>query len=92
MAKTASLTSGLLIKKGNATPADVAQAKSKVPEAPPVDTVENKGKGNEYHKALTVKLDRDRYMRLKQMGLQKDKSSQEIFIEALDAYLNDAEA
>ena len=33
------------------------------------------------------KLDKERYRRLKQTGLDQDKSSQEIFVEALDAYL-----
>ena len=40
-----------------------------------------------YYKALTVKLDRSRYETLKRVGLQFDKKSQEIFVEALDAYL-----
>lgn len=40
-----------------------------------------------YYKALTVKLDRARYEKLKHAGLKLDKKSQEIFVEALDAYL-----
>lgn len=42
---------------------------------------------SEYYKALTVKLDRHRYEALKNAGLKLDKKSQEIFVEALDAYL-----
>lgn len=40
-----------------------------------------------YYKALTVKLDRSRYETLKTAGVKLDKKSQEIFVEALDAYL-----
>ena len=40
-----------------------------------------------YYKALTVKLDRNRDETLKNAGLKRDKKSQEIFVEALDAYL-----
>ena len=40
-----------------------------------------------YYKSLTVKLDRARYETLKNAGLRLDKKSQEIFVEALDAYL-----
>lgn len=40
-----------------------------------------------YYKALTVKLDRNRYEALKKAGLKLDKKSQQIFVEALDAYL-----
>ena len=41
-----------------------------------------------YYKALTVKLDKDRFTKLKQAGLAADLSSQEIFVAALDAYLS----
>jgi hypothetical protein len=82
MAKPASLTSNILSKKGEAAPA-----------APDIKMNDNFSKGvinKDYFKALTVKLDKSRYMKLKQTGLQLDKSSQELFIEALDAYLNKA--
>ncbi len=80
MSKTASLTAGLVAKKGQAMPA----AASVVVEAPAVvpSTVAS------YYKALTVKLDRNRYETLKNAGLKLDKKSQEIFVEALDAYLS----
>ena len=72
MSKRASLTANLVAKKGEAAPASSHQ-----------ESEQPKG----YYKALTVKLDRDRYRSLKQVGLDLDKSSQEILIEALDAYL-----
>lgn len=83
MAKTASLTSGLVAKKGQAVPAVTHQV-----EAPARSTP--KGAATDYYKALTVKLDRDRYEALKTLGVKVDKKSQEIFVEALDLYLQQA--
>ena len=40
-----------------------------------------------YFKAMTLKIDRDRYRRLKQMGLDLDKTSQQLLIEAVDLLL-----
>lgn len=80
MAKTASLTSGLVAKKGGAHPAvahePVLAAGAKVSTV----TVD-------YYKALTVKLDRERYESLKTLGVKLDKKSQEIFVEALDLWM-----
>lgn len=82
MAKTASLTAGLVAKKGSAAPTlqvqPVPAAKSPVPS-----------KTADYYKALTVKLDRDRYESLKNAGVKFDKKSQEIFVEALDLWLKE---
>ena len=82
MSKTASLTAGLVAKKGQAMPAAtaVAAVAAEAPAAAPSTVVS-------YYKALTVKLDRSRYATLKNAGLKLDKKSQEIFVEALDAYL-----
>ena len=77
MVKTASLTSGLVSKKGQASPALSH-------EAPPTAA---KTSSADYYKALTVKLDRKRYEALKIIGVKLDKKSQEIFVEALDHYL-----
>lgn len=76
MAKTATLTSALVAKKGEATPAVTRDAV--IPAA---------SKNLDYYKALTVKLDRERYESLKTMGVKFDKKSQEIFVEALDMWL-----
>jgi len=78
MSKTASLTAGLVAKKGQAMPA--AAVTVEAPAAAPSAVAS-------YYKALTVKLDRNRYETLKNAGLKLDKKSQEIFVEALDAYL-----
>ncbi|QKJ68302.1 hypothetical protein HQN60_15955 (plasmid) [Deefgea piscis] len=76
MSKTASLTSGLVAKKGQAAPAVVQH-----------DALETKPQVLDYYKALTVKLDRERYEALKNAGIKLDKKSQEIFVEALDSWL-----
>jgi hypothetical protein len=78
MAKTASLTSGLVAKKGQAMPAVTHQAPARAAA---------KTAAPDYYKALTVKLDRERYEALKTLGVKLDKKSQEIFVEALDLYL-----
>lgn len=79
MSKTASLTSGLVAKKGYAAPAVTPTARA-----------EPKSQSVDYYKALTVKLDRDRYETLKNVGVKLDKKSQEIFVEALDLWLKQA--
>jgi hypothetical protein len=81
MSKTASLTAGLVARKGQAVPAADTGAGA---EPPPVSAPSAAAM---YYKALTVKLDRNRYETLKNAGLKLDKKSQEIFVEALDAYL-----
>ena len=87
MAKTASLTAGLVAKKGEASPATVAAT----PKAQPMDVkAPPLGSGRDYYKALTVKLDRDRYESLKSMGVKLDKKSQESFVEALDLWMKSA--
>jgi len=80
MSKTASLTAGLVAKKGQAVPASATVA-------PDTSSATQPAAASSYYKALTVKLDRSRYETLKNAGLKLDKKSQEIFVEALDAYL-----
>ena len=82
MAKTASLTAGLVAKKGEAAPATEVRP-AQVIEAPATAR-------RDYYKALTVKLDRNRYEALKNLGVKLDKKSQEIFVEALDLWLRQA--
>lgn len=82
MAKTASLTAGLVAKKGSAAPAHLAELAT-----PEVVSPAPLKKAVDYYKALTVKLDRDRYEALKSAGVKLDKKSQEIFVAALDMWL-----
>ncbi len=79
MAKTASLTSGL-VAKGQAAPAVPLLVEAPKPAA-------FKTTAPDYYKSLTVKLNRERYEALKTLGMKLDKKSQEIFVEALDLYL-----
>ena len=81
MAKAASITSGLVIKKGEAAPS--LGSHNSAAEAPKQATE----KATDYYKSLTVKLDRKRYIALKNAGVRLDKKSQEIFVEALDLWL-----
>lgn len=80
MPKTASLSPGL-VKKGEAAPTPPAAARTLVA----ADDVAG-GTGC-YYKALTVKLTKERYTNLKTAGVRLDKKSQEILVEALDAWL-----
>jgi hypothetical protein len=86
MSKPASLTSGLVAKKGQAMPATSSPALPSVQALPKAQ----QGAATDYYKALTVKLDRDRYETLKNAGVKLDKKSQEIFVEALDLWLKQA--
>ena len=85
MAKSASLTAGLVAKKGSAMPANaVVELESTAAVLP---SAEMHALAKDYYKSLTVKLDRDRYESLKSVGVKLDKKSQEIFVEALDLWL-----
>lgn len=44
--------------------------------------------GQGYFKAMTLKLDKDRFMRLKQLGLNQNKTSQVLLVEAVDLLLS----
>ncbi len=83
MAKTATLSSGLVARKGTAVPTVTETDTEHLSSTSPIKKAEAG-----YYKALTVKLDKERFHKLKQAGLITDKSSQEIFVEALDAYLS----
>jgi hypothetical protein len=95
--KPASLGAGL-VRKGEAAPAAAStQAGSLSADAATgaVGSDATPGAGETaakvvYAKALTVKLDSERYMRLKLLGLERGKSSQQLLVEALDALLEQA--
>ena len=73
--KPSTLSAGLVAVKGQAAAGAQPQAAPATPA-----TV--------YFKAMTLKVDQVRYRRLKQMGLELDKTSQQLLIEALDALLD----
>lgn len=79
--KPAGLTAGLVARKGHAAPASQVAA----PAAGQKHM--EKGGASAYYKALTLKLDKASYQALKQLGLQEDKSSQELLTEALGVLL-----
>jgi hypothetical protein len=81
--KAAQLDAGLLARKGQAAPAVTA------PNTPATDAPDTK-----QTTAVTLRLDRDRYLRLVSYGARfmPRRTNQEILIEALDAYLNQVES
>lgn len=84
MAKAASITAGLVTKKGEAAPSI-----NVIEPAVPVRSNPDKVKEYSYYKALTVKLDRPHYEALKLAGLKHNKKSQDIFVEALELWLSE---
>ncbi len=73
--------SGLIQSKGQAKPAVIEAEKEST-----VIAKRTTAAGG-VQKALTVKLDHARYCQLKAVGASQGKKSQEIFVEALDAWL-----
>lgn len=82
MAKAASITAGLVRKKGDAVPSGAIGTPSEKSFRP------TGNKEAAYYKSLTVKLDRPRYEALKRAGIELNKKSQAIFVEALDLWLS----
>ncbi len=77
-----------LIQQLNAIPVEEPEEpESEEPEKFATTSRWSRQPPKDYHKSLTVKLDKERYFHLKEVGLKYDKSSQELFIEALDALL-----
>lgn len=83
--KTTSLSSSLLVRRKPAaepsTPSAPSSAGSKGAE------VKTERQRATYAKALTLKLDQERYEALKMAGIRTGKSSQQILTEALDGWL-----
>ena len=81
MAKAASITAGLVTKKGDAIASRGANLPS-IDQAKVTTT-----KVTTYYKSLTVKLDRQHYEALKHAGIKYNMKSQNIFVEALELWL-----
>jgi hypothetical protein len=81
--KAAQLDAGLLVRKGEATPAATVEPTPATPDP----------QGIKETTAVTLRLDRERYRRLVSYGARfmPRRTNQEILIEALDAYLNQVE-
>ena len=86
--KPAKLSSSLVAKKGEASPTiEAPQTSTSIPSVN-VQPVFAKENISVKKTALTVKLDKDRFTRLKLAGANASMSSQEIFVAALDAWLD----
>jgi hypothetical protein len=75
------LDGGLIARKGEAAPTTRPTA---VAPEPPVKTV---AKGTSGTIAVTVRLDPERYERLKFFGVRNRRTNQDILVDALDDYL-----
>lgn len=80
--KPAALSAGLIAVKGQAVSA--AQGAPPPVAHPPPMPAPAMG----YLKAMTLKLDGERYRQLKQLGLDRGKTSQELLVEAVDMLLS----
>jgi hypothetical protein len=79
------LDGGLIVRKGEAAPAvTAAQA---TPTQPVVTARAAAPKGIAGTIAVTVRLDPERYERLKVHGARRRKTNQQIIVAALDTYL-----
>ena len=91
MSKPASLSAGLIAKKGEAAPvATVTQPVSPVAvvSRPAVAPATPMPKGTTDTIAVTVRLDSDRYQALKIYGVKNRISNQDVLVAALDLYLS----
>ena len=77
--KPAALTAGLVARKGEAAPASTEPRRS---ASKILDTGERI--------AVTVKLDLERYRRLKLHALEQRSTNQDVMVEALDKFLADS--
>lgn len=78
--------SGLVAVKGHAAPA-APSVPSSAPAATPAAQAARpapKATTAGVYKSMTLKLDKGRYTRLKQLGLDEESSSQDLLTEALD--------
>lgn len=88
--KAASITSGLIAKKGAAAPIGTAPASSPATAAPaPAASKPKQDKTSvlERTTAVTTRLEDDRYKPLKLLGTALGKTNQDIMVDALDDYL-----
>jgi hypothetical protein len=88
-AKTATLSSLLVSKKAADAPARPAhpgleEAQTLPSVAAAGSSLINDSDTPRYYKALTLKVDKDRFTKLKNLGVQRDLRSQALMTEALD--------
>lgn len=83
--KASPLTSSLIARKGEAMPA--TPASHQVEQPPPPATTAVTAVPSKDMVALSLRLDQDRYERLKIAGVRLRQKSQTILVEALDHWL-----
>ncbi len=91
MSKPASLSAGLIAKKGEAAPITASSQPASpvaVMSRPTVAPVQATPKGTTDTIAVTVRLDPDRYQALKIYGAKNRISNQDVLVAALDLYLS----
>ena len=85
--KMTPLKSGLIVRKGHAVPA--SQLRAPLGAAPNADDPGRVGRVRNGTIAITVRLDPDRYTRLKGAGVQRGLTNQEIMVTALDRWFRE---
>ena len=86
--KVSQLSGGLIARKGSAAPVKPALVKPAPPAVPPAAEPKSKPKGTAGTIAVTVRLDPERYEKLKLQGVRQRRTNQDILVAALDAYLS----
>ena len=88
--RTAAL-SGLLVSKQGSEPHRPDHPGLEAAQTPPLRRQDSPEEGSPsssaqvaYYKALTLKVDKDRFTKLKNLGVQRDLRSQALMTEALD--------
>ena len=88
--QVASPLSSLIVAKGQATPSPAVantEPQSASKEVRAGASTHSRISASTYFKSLTLKLDVERYKALKLAGLERNQTSQEILVQALDAWL-----
>ena len=92
MKKPARMDSSLIARKGHATPTPHADTNDTPAEKSVLERTEVPATASSLPlgaiKSLTVKLDAGRYKALRQLGVDEDRTHQDIMVAALDAYLD----
>lgn len=87
MTKKTPTLAGLVVKKPAVTAPTAAPAVADAPAPAPTPSPAHAGGGVAGRKALTLKVDRQRYITLKSACLRLDTSVQEALTQALDDWL-----
>lgn len=89
--KMTPLESGLIVRKGQAVPA-IPRGTAASDLADGAGTLSRVGRPRAGTIAITVRLDPDRYGRLKSVGLEQGLTNQEIMVAALDEWFRKEDA